>query len=163
MILKISFPKNLVTDSLLKQNNIPCLCKISVCVKVGFKVIFRNPLPEVSGEIFHLNIKEMELRIPVRVGGEYSYTYFGLITLKASDSEEEYFIESLKFFDESYGWLSIVENGEFAPPNTNLWEEDGSMNFPERIKQRIKPSKKMRQYISRHPEEREQLSKVYKI
>jgi len=44
MKLKIEFPKNLVTDELLGQKRIPCVCKIASEFEVFLRKLFLNRL-----------------------------------------------------------------------------------------------------------------------
>jgi hypothetical protein len=54
MKLNINFPDNLITDELLRQERIPCLCKISK----EFEISFSDTIPESSGIVSEWDRKE---------------------------------------------------------------------------------------------------------
>ncbi|MEO4013370.1 hypothetical protein [Pseudomonas rossensis] len=118
MKLNIDFPKNLITDDLLRQERIPCLCKISK----EFEISFSDTIPESSGVVSEWDRKELELRAVASTGGQYSHYACGLITFKEV-SVGVYKIIDLEMFYRSFGWRTILKDGEYAPPG-NFWDEE---------------------------------------
>lgn len=47
MKLNIDFPENMITDELLRQKRIPCVCKVSK----EFEISFSDTVPESSGVV----------------------------------------------------------------------------------------------------------------
>ncbi len=80
MKLKIDFPENLITDDLLKQEQIPCVCKISN----EFEIYFSDTVPKSAGLVLDWDRQELELRAVAGGGGEYTHHANSLITLKKS-------------------------------------------------------------------------------
>ncbi|WP_072412243.1 hypothetical protein [Pseudomonas sp. NFACC04-2] len=118
MKLKIEFPKNLVTDELLGQKRIPCVCKIAS----EFEVFFAETIPESSGVVLGWDRKELELRAVAGAGGQYTHHASGLITLKDIGGGV-YEIIDLEMFYRSFGWCAILRDGEYAPPG-EFWGEE---------------------------------------
>ncbi len=44
MMLKVDFPQNLITDELLRQERIPCVCKVAKEFEVFLRKLFLNRL-----------------------------------------------------------------------------------------------------------------------
>jgi hypothetical protein len=110
MYLHIKFPKNLFTESIIQQKNIPCLCRIAA----NFEVVFQNPLQEAIGQVENWDRKEVASASTARVGGKYIHYDFGMITLKKFE-DDIFEIIDLSFFNESEGWCQIYEGGVYAP------------------------------------------------
>lgn len=120
MKLHIHFPKNLVTESLLRQKKIPCLCRIGK----NFEILFQHPLPEALGTVEGWDIEEVLKRAPAGAGGQYTYYSFSAVTLREIKSNL-YQIIDWDLFNRSVGWCHILVNGEYAPPgNFGDDEED---------------------------------------
>ena len=118
MKLNINFPDNLITDELLRQERIPCMCKISK----EFEISFSDTIPESSGIVSEWDRKELELRAVASAGGKYTHYAFGLITLKEIGLGV-YKIIDLEMFYRNFGWCVILKGGEYAPPG-NFWDEE---------------------------------------
>ncbi|MDH0650327.1 hypothetical protein N5D48_26105 [Pseudomonas sp. GD03858] len=118
MKLNITFPENLITNELLGQKLIPCVCKISK----EFEVSFSETVPESSGLVSDWDRKELELRALAGGGGRYTHHANSLITLEKI-SESSYKIIDLEMFYRSYGWCAVIRGGEYAPPG-DFWDEE---------------------------------------
>jgi len=116
--LRIDFPKNLATDELLRQERVPCVCKIAK----EFEIFFAETVPGSSGVVSEWDRKELELRAVAGAGGQYTHHASGLITLKAVGSGV-YEIIDLEVFYRSFGWCAILKNSEYAPPG-EFWDEE---------------------------------------
>lgn len=118
MNLNISFPDDMRTDQLLMQQRIPCLCKIAK----AFEISFSDTVPESSGTVFDWDRKELEARAVAGGGGRYTHYANALITLMKI-APNTYEIIHLEMFYTLYGWCTIVEDGEYAPPG-DFWDEE---------------------------------------
>ena len=118
MKLNIEFPRNMITEELLNQKNIPCFCKVSG----DFQISFQEPLPEVAGKVSEWDRIKLEERALAGAGGEYTHYTNGMITLKEIGLTQ-YQIIDLSFFCRSYGWCTIIENGIYATPK-DFWDEE---------------------------------------
>lgn len=118
MKLNIDFPKKMITDELLRQERIPCFCKVSN----EFEISFSDTVPESSGVVSGWNRRELELRAVAGAGGRYTHLANGLITLQKVD-EGVYKILDLEMFYRSYGWCAVLRGGEYAPPG-DFWDEE---------------------------------------
>lgn len=118
MMLKIKFPDNLITDELIGQVRIPCLCKIST----EFEISFLDTVPESSGIVLDWSREELEQRAVAGAGGEYTHYNNGLITLKKI-AEGTFEIVDLEMFYRNFGWCVVLRGGEYAPPG-NFWDEE---------------------------------------
>ncbi|WP_339493071.1 hypothetical protein [Pseudomonas sp. EA_15y_Pfl2_R67] len=118
MKLNIDFPKNMITDELLRQERIPCFCKVSK----KFEISFSDTVPESSGVVSGWDRRELELRAVAGAGGRYTHFANGLITLQKVD-EGVYKILDLEIFYRSYGWCAVLRGGEYAPPG-DFWDEE---------------------------------------
>jgi hypothetical protein len=110
--------KDLTTQRMLKQIDIPCLSKVSQT----FEIVFESPLPAMVGVVEDWDRKLLAERAPAGAGGEYIYHRPSLICLREM-AEELFQIVHLKMFYDSFGWLKIIENGEYAKP-VPIWDED---------------------------------------
>ncbi len=110
MFLIIDIPQNLRTDELIKQQDIPCFCKVSD------KFILTLDLDTflLNGEIIGLDKNKLNLIYPAGVGREYTYYNHAMISI-SKIVNCKYKIESLKFFNAYSGWCSILIDGEYAP------------------------------------------------
>jgi hypothetical protein len=118
MMLRIKFPENLITEQLVVQEDIPCLCRVSK----EFEVVFEDPLPEVTGVVAGWDRKMLEQRAPAGAGGRYTHYVPGRITLRKVEGDE-FVIVSLSFFYCSFGWCPILEGNEYATPKP-IWDEE---------------------------------------
>lgn len=110
MLLKIQLPDNLVVQSLLEQNNIPCFCRIRGS---SFELLFQDPLPQATGNVDGWTHKIIDDRAPAGAGGEYTHYCFGMVTLKQS-GEHVFDIMDLSFFKSTIGWCPIMVGGELC-------------------------------------------------
>lgn len=118
MKLSIKFPENLLTHSLLEQRLIPCICKIAT----EFEIEFLDPLPEAAGTVLEWDRAELEKRAIGGVGGQYSHYAHGRVTLKKVDIDI-YQILDFEMFYRLFGWCSILEDGNYAPPG-QFWDDE---------------------------------------
>ncbi|WP_448093796.1 hypothetical protein [Pseudomonas lini] len=95
MKLNINFPKSIVADDLLKQERIPCFCKVSK----EFEILFSDTVRESSGVVSGWDRTELEIRTVAGAGGRYTHFANGLITLQKID-EGVYKILILEMFIE---------------------------------------------------------------
>lgn len=65
MKLKIELPQSLLISKLIKQSDIPCLCRVSG----GFEMVFQDPLPDAVGEVLEWDRNKLEQRVPAGGGG----------------------------------------------------------------------------------------------
>ncbi len=110
MFLLIDIPQNIRKDELIKQQDIPCFCKVSnqFILTLDFDPFI------LEGEVIKWDKDKLSLMYPSGVGGEYIYYTHAMISIsKILDCK--YKIESLEFFNSYSGWCSIVINGEYAP------------------------------------------------
>ncbi len=108
--LVIQFPKNLVTELLIQQKDIPCFCKIAK----DFELDFTESIPQVSGKVIHWDRRELELRAEPGAGGEYTHYRNGLVSLQETEQKDVYNIIDLKLFYYHLGWCSVITNGEYS-------------------------------------------------
>lgn len=109
--LRISLPVNLAAADMVRQKNIPCLCRVAK----EFEIEFLDPLPEATGVVFRWDRRMLEERAVAGAGGPYSHYAFGLVTLDQLEPDI-YWIVDLAFFNRIFGWCPILENGAYAPP-----------------------------------------------
>lgn len=103
---------------MLQQSDIPCISKVSDT----FEIVFMFPLPAMVGEVTEWDRKLLSARAPAGAGGQYTHCRSSLICLEAL-ADGLFKIVSLKMFYESFGWLKILEGGEYAEPGP-IWDED---------------------------------------
>jgi hypothetical protein len=115
MNLNIKIPKNLATEQLLKQKNIPCFCKVSE----DFEISFREP--NVTGNVSEWDRKKIEERVMAGAGGMYTHYTDGMITL-IEIGLNQYKIIDLTLFDRASGWCQVIENEIYATPKS-FWDE----------------------------------------
>lgn len=118
MKLNISFPKNMHTEKLLRQERIPCVCKISK----EFEIYFSDTVPEASGVVSEWDRNELELRAIAGGGGQYTHYANSLITLREIEPNV-YKVIGLEMFYTNFGWCVVLRDGEYAPPG-NFWDEE---------------------------------------
>lgn len=118
MILHITLPKNLISEGMLRQKNIPCLCKVGK----AFEIELLAPLPEATGVVQDWDWKLLAERSIAGVGGIYTHYRFGIVTLEPVQ-DDAYRIIDLAFFDTCFGWCPILEQGEYAPPG-KFYDDD---------------------------------------
>ncbi|WP_095120370.1 hypothetical protein [Pseudomonas sp. Irchel s3f10] len=118
MKLNIHFPDNLISDDLLRQQRIPCLCKVST----QFEISFSDTVPESSGIVSGWSRDELERRAVAGAGGQYTHYANGLITL-SKISEGLYQIVDLEMFYRSFGWCAVFRDGQYAPAGY-FWDDE---------------------------------------
>lgn len=118
MKLNISFPENIHAEQLLKQERIPCLCKISK----EFEVFISDAVLEVSGFVSEWGRDELELRAVAGGGGKYTHYANSLITLKRIEANV-YKVVGFEMFYANFGWCVVLKDGEYAPP-MSFWDEE---------------------------------------
>ncbi|HFF6214078.1 hypothetical protein I5U05_003540 [Stenotrophomonas maltophilia] len=118
MNLNITTKRNMRDDQLLKQERIPCLCKISN----EFEVSFSDSVPGMAGIVTGWDRNELELRAVAGGGGQYTHYANGLITLMELEPGV-YNIVALDMFYASFGWCVVLKDGEYAPPG-GFWDEE---------------------------------------
>ena len=134
MKLHIDFKNFLSSDSLVKQEKIPCVIQIGD----NFNILFFEPLPEVIvgsftvGTVVDWDRWLLDKRAPGRVGGCYTHHEPGMITLKGI-SKNTYQIYDLYIFSSYHGWHSIIEKGEYATPINFSDNDEDDPVYMERI------------------------------
>jgi hypothetical protein len=119
LTLKVHFPKNLITKTLLEQARIPCLSRIGR----DFEILFQSPLPEAGGLVEGWTFEAIDSRVPAGVGGQYRHYAFSTVTL-APLGDDAYSIVQLAFFNRAVGWCPIIENGDYVPAG-GPWSDGG--------------------------------------
>lgn len=109
LIVKAQFEDNLYTEMILETIDNPCLCKISD----KFEIVFLESIPETIGIVEKWDLRDIDLRIPAGVGGEYNHLKYGLITIK-HQKEDLYIIQNLKMFVRGQGWMTLIENTQYT-------------------------------------------------
>ena len=88
---------------------IPCICRISHAFEFDIEFLVANP--KVSGRVDKWDLKEIDSRMPVGVGGEVRQFFYGLISI----SHNYYIIDNLSIFDLwNNGWSDVIQNRIFA-------------------------------------------------
>ena len=118
MQLLLEIEKNFVTDRLLIQRDIPCLCKIGI----DFILSFSSPLPEAEGKVIGWDRRMIEDRAPAGAGTEYTHFSPGLISL-IEIHHGQYEISDLSIFNRSVGWCSVFKDKRYAEPG-QFWDEE---------------------------------------
>jgi len=118
MKLNIEIPKNLATEQLLKQKNIPCFCRVAK----EFEILFQDPFPESVGIVSEWDRRELEKRAVAGAGGRYTHYTNGMVTLKEIDLNQ-YQIVDLYFFNRNFGWCPVIVNNAYAMPK-KFWDEE---------------------------------------
>ena len=108
MILNLELPNNLRTKRLLRQEDIPCVCRIGS----KFELILGNTLGNYIGLVCEWDRQKFELVAPALAGGDVTYFNDCLITLK-DISENEYKVIKLSLFFDSIGWVDVIESGDY--------------------------------------------------
>lgn len=108
----------MITDELLGQVKIPCLCKVSD----KFEVHFFDTVPESDGIVADWDRDELELRAVAGAGGEYTHYAFSLITIDRV-SEGVYNVLDLEMFYTTFGWCPVLMGGRYAPPG-DFWDKE---------------------------------------
>ncbi|UJR63912.1 hypothetical protein [Dickeya zeae] len=111
MLLKVFFPDNLLTGSLIEQNDIPCMIKVSE----KFELVFSVVEPVSIGVVERWDRDCFEKRTLARAGGEYTHYEPGLVTLNKV-GDDIYKISDLSIFYNDFGWCPILINGDYAEP-----------------------------------------------
>lgn len=75
----------------------------------------------MTGAVTDWDRKSLAERAPAGAGGTYTHYRPSLISLQQL-GDDIFQITNLKMFYESFGWLAIVENGEYAAPGL-IWDE----------------------------------------
>lgn len=119
MKLHLDLPKNLMSRALVLQNSIPCTCRVSNV----FEIALLEPLVEVHGVVEGWDAKEIAQRAPAGAGGKYTHCRPGLVTLQEVD-QKLFEVRALSMFYESFGWLAVVVDGEYATPNADIWDKE---------------------------------------
>lgn len=118
MNLNIAFPNNMVAGDLVRQERIPCMCKVAE----DFEIHFSEIIPDTVGVVTGWDRRELEIRAPAGAGGEYTHYSFGMITIKEI-SLGIYKILELEMFNRSFGWCHVISGGEYAAPGS-FWDEE---------------------------------------
>ncbi|WP_130732490.1 hypothetical protein [Komagataeibacter xylinus] len=118
MKLKISFPENCISEIIIEQKFIPCLCKISHNFEIEFKV----PLQPATGIVFEWDIGLIDERVPAGTGGQYLHYANGEISI-VHISDDMYQILDLNMFYPSSGWRPVMKDGDYAHLMDELYGE----------------------------------------
>jgi hypothetical protein len=125
MRLKIKFPPNLITESLIGLSNIPCVVRVSSV----FEVFFQAPLIEAAGIVEGWDLQLIAERVIAGTGGEFSHHRFAMVSL-AKMEKDNYEIIDLSMFVRHYGWCVVLSGGVYGPPKdfSDVMEDDFKMN-----------------------------------
>ncbi|ATZ64497.1 hypothetical protein KTJ16_20875 [Acinetobacter bereziniae] len=119
LILNLELPDNIYSEMMLECSDIPCLVKIDS----NFIIDFFETVPLVSGYVLEWSWYDLNERIPAGAGGDYLYYKRSLITLDQIDNKR-FNIIGLSMFVNGVGWCKVIENGQYANPNPELWDID---------------------------------------
>ncbi|WP_246754804.1 hypothetical protein [Rhizobium lusitanum] len=119
MKISLTIAKNLLTQTLLEQKEIPCLSRIS---GREFEISFIDPLPVACGKVSDWDGRKINERAPAYGGGSYTHDCFGKVSLAPIDGGK-YEIVDLSFFNRAVGWCPIIINGEYGPIGS-FWDEE---------------------------------------
>ncbi len=109
MKILANIPYDLRTKNIFAQEDIPCFTRINEQFIIDFDL---DPY-FIEGKVVDWDEYKLNLLFGAGVGGDYTYYNHSLITIQKI-KEGEYDIISLKFFDDMTGWVSIIENAEYA-------------------------------------------------
>ena len=118
MEIDLTISKNLRTGRLVRQREIPCICRIAR----QFEISFVEPLSEAHGIVTSWDRKEIEARAQAGAGGIYTHYCFGKISLSPIEGDR-YKIVDLAFFYEGLGWCLIIIDGDYGPVGS-FWDEE---------------------------------------
>lgn len=104
MKLNIDFPESMITDELLRQEQIPCFFKVSK----EFEIWFSDTVPESSGVVSEWDRRELELRAVAGAGGRYTHYASGLITLQKVDENVFKIIDLEMFYKDKRGRTHLL-------------------------------------------------------
>lgn len=119
LYLHIDLPKNLISEELVRQKNIPCFCKVAK----EFEIEFLDPLPEATGVVQDWDWKLLHERVISGVGGLYTHYTFGMVTLEVAQPGV-YKIIDLAMFDTGFGWCPVLQDGKYSPPGKFYDDDD---------------------------------------
>lgn len=119
MELELTIAKNLLTQRLLEQREIPCVCRIR---GLHFEIIFIEPLPEAHGKVSNWDSKKIDERAPAYGGGTHTHNCFGRVSLKRIEGDR-YAVVDLAFFNRAVGWCPIIIDGDYGPVGS-FWDEE---------------------------------------
>lgn len=119
MRLRINLPNDLTSQNLVRQKDIPCVCKVSNV----FELELLSPHLNIGGIVEGWSANEIAARVPAGGGGRYTHVRYGLVTLQES-GVGVLEVRSLSMFYEAYGWLPVVAKGYYATPHAGLWDEE---------------------------------------
>lgn len=121
IVLKIDPPKNLWTKLVFKNEQIPCICRVSANIEIVFsELIFGET---VVGTIEGVDRIQIQERMFVGAGGDYRSVDHCLISV-GLHYENKIEVRELKIFNRGKkpSWHPVIENGEYGP---SLYEDDG--------------------------------------
>lgn len=119
MLLKIAIPKELMTENLMTQVGIPCVCSIWD----EFEVQLHSPLPAAGGKIEGWSSEEIDYRAPAAAGGTWKQHAHSRITLREV-ADDTYEVMDLDMFYPPLGWLPVIAGGAYAEPLKGLYDEE---------------------------------------
>lgn len=112
-------PHEAVSRSVVRQQRIPCLCRVSN----DFEILFQAPLPEAGGQVVGWSRSELEIHVVEGVG-QYEHTVNGLVTLQEQD-DGSYGIVELEMFYGGFGWVPLISAGRYVKASAATGENDG--------------------------------------
>ncbi|MEY2252587.1 hypothetical protein [Comamonas sediminis] len=119
MRLNINLPDNFFAKKTAGLTDVPCVCK--VMINGDFYLTFSEPIFEASGFINEFDNRDINARFPVFGGGSVAQHCNAMIQLQ-DRGKDQYDVLSLKFFDNSEGWVVLIERGMFVPIDENKYE-----------------------------------------
>lgn len=109
MWVEFQIEKNLASQWLLKQKDIPCICHIGR----EFEISFVEPLPKTYGKVGDWDLQEICDRALPSVGGNYTHYANARISLVEIENNK-YDILDFSIFSSAVGWCQIILNREYA-------------------------------------------------
>ena len=136
MILNIEPTINLTIKSILKQKNIPCIFQATTN---KFEFHFYPPSHELIASVSDFSLDQISERCFGNVGGKFLYRFHSQISLK-NLNENEFEVIDFLYFDDFYGWTSLIQNGQFV--ELKRWRNDEEMEWELALFKRAENSKK---------------------
>lgn len=118
MLLRIELPHNIVSQQLLRQREIPCVCYIGK----SFELRLESPFASAVGVVDDWDRMALEERAPAGAGGQWTHCRHGRMTLRKI-SDGVYEVRELAMFYEAHGWLPVICDGTYALAK-EVWDEE---------------------------------------
>lgn len=109
MWVEFRIEQNLASQWLLKQKDIPCICRIGR----EFEIDFVEPLPAAHGKVGDWDLQEICNRALPSVGGTYTHYSNARITVSTA-ANDRYDILDFAIFNSTVGWRQILLDREYT-------------------------------------------------